>query len=151
MRRFSYWAEREAAKRAALRMAAGLSAQERGLVVTAVRRGLIDDARHDQTHQRMFECGFLSLDVPDANGDPLDYGDCGRAAKRMLRDIDAPFRERVRDLRFAAALERIPEAWRPMLEMIRDRVPRTEIMRRRRISRATYFRRIEAMRQIVEA
>ena len=122
-----------------------------GLAQRAERFRAADEVRRGQTRQGRFEAAMLSLDCPDANGDLLDYGDCGRAAKRMLRDIDAPFRERVRDLRFAAALERIPEAWRPMLEMIRDRVPRTEIMRRRRISRATYFRRIEAMRQIVEA
>ena len=132
-------------------MAANLSAREKGTVVLGVNRGMCDDARHDQTQQRTFERGFLSLDVPDEDGVIYDYGDCGREMRRMLRSLDAPFRERIRDLRFAAALERIPEAWRPMLEMIRDRIPRAEIMWQCRISRATYFRRIEAMRQIVEA
>ena len=145
-----YWAARETAKSAALRIAANLSAQEKGLAVTAATRGLIDDVRHDQTQQRSFERTFLSLDCPDANGDTWDYGDCGREMRRMLRAIDAPFRERIRDLRFAAALECLPEEWRPMLEMIRDRVPRKAIMRRCRISRATYFRRVGEMRRLVE-
>ena len=147
----NYWAEREAAKRAALKMAANLSAMEKGLVVTAAKRKLINDVAHDQTQQRMFERGFLSLDRPDENGNMYDYGDCGREMRRTLRSLDAPFRERIRDLRFAAALECIPEAWHPLLEMVRDRIPRRTIMRQCRISRATYFRRIEAMRQMVEA
>lgn len=146
-----YWAEREAAKRAALKMAAKLSAREKGTVVLGVNRGMCDEARHDQTQQRSFERTFLSLDCPDDDGNLYDYGDCGREMRRTLRSLDAPFRERIRDLRFAAALERVPEAWHPLLGMIRDRIPRAEIMRQCCISRATYFRRIEAMRQMVKA
>ena len=67
-----YWEEREAAKRAALKMAANLSAREKGLVVTAAKRKLINDVAHDQTQQRMFERGFLSLDRPDENGNMYD-------------------------------------------------------------------------------
>ena len=147
----AYWEERERAKADALKMAAQLSAREKGTVALGVNRGMCDDARHDQTQQRTFERSFLSLDAPDEDGNMWDYGDCGRAMRRMFRDLDAPFWERVRDLRFAAALECIPEAWHPLLEMVRDRVPRRTIMRQCRISRATYFRRIEAMRQMVEA
>ena len=141
----SYWEERERAKADALKMAARLSAREKGLVVAAARRGLANDAARDQTRQRRFERSFLSLDRPDADGDLYDYGDCGRAVRRMMRALDAPYRERVRDLRFRAALERIPPDWRAMLKLIRARRPRTEIMRRCGISRATYFRRLACL------
>ena len=147
----NYWAERERTKAAALKMAANLAAREKGLAVTAATRGLINDAAHDQTHQRKFERGFRSIDQPDEDGNLYDYSDCGRDMRRMLRALDALYWECVRELRFAAALECVPEPWRKMLEMIRDRIPRRTIMRRCRISRATYFRRIEAMRQMVEA
>ena len=147
----NYWVARDRAKADALRMTANLSAREKGLAVTAATRGLINDAAHDRTRQRSFERAFRSIDRPDESGNICDYGDGGWNVRRMIRVLDAPYRERIRDLRFAAALERVPEAWRPMLEMIRDRIPREEIMWRCRISRATYFRRIEAMRQIVEA
>ena len=119
-----YWAARETAKSAALRIAANLSAQEKGLAVTAATRGLIDDVRHDQTQQRSFERTFLSLDCPDDNGDTWDYGDCGREMRRMLRAIDAPFRERIRDLRFAAALDALdghPELQRTLRAIRRHR------------------------------
>ena len=100
----SYWQEREEAKAAALKMAAGLSARERGLAVTAAKRGLVDEVRRDASRQRRFERGFVPLDAPDANGGMYDYGDCGREMKRMMRGIDAPFWERVHEMRFAAAL-----------------------------------------------
>ena len=120
----NYWTEREASKAAALRMAANLSAREKGLAATAARRGLIDDARHDQTRQRKFERGFLSLDRPDDDGNLCDYGDCGWNVRRMLRAIDAPLRERIRDLRFAAALDAFdghPELQRTLRAIRRHR------------------------------
>ena len=87
----AYWEERERAKADALKMAAQLSAREKGTVVLGVNRGMCDDARHDQTQQRTFERSFLSLDAPDEDGNMWDYGDCGRAMRRMFRDLDAPF------------------------------------------------------------
>ena len=122
-----YWEEREAAKRAALKMAANLSAREKGLVVTAAKRKLINDVAHDQTQQRTFERGFLSLDWPDENGILYDYGDCGREMRRTLRAIDAPFREHVKELRFWNALYRLrnyPELQKTLRAIRRYRVRR---------------------------
>lgn len=100
-----YWEERERAKKAALKMAANLSVRDKGLVVTATRRGLANDVAHDKTKQRSFERGFLSLDHPDEDGNMWDYGDCGREMRKMLRSLDADYRERVRSLRFTTALD----------------------------------------------
>ena len=120
----AYWEERERAKADALRMAARLSARDKGLVVTATRRSLVNDVAHDQTHQRMFERGFLSLDHPDEDGNMYDYGDCGRAMRRALRAIDAPYWEHVRELRFAAALDSLeahPELAKALVAIRRHR------------------------------
>ena len=88
-------------------MASRLSARDKGLVVTATRRGLANAAAHDQTRQRALERGFLSLDQPDGDGNMWDYGDCGRAMRRTLRAIDEPYWEHVRELRFCHALYRL--------------------------------------------
>ena len=65
-----YWEEYAAAKAAALKMAAKLTAKEKGYVVTATRRVLTDDVRRDQTRQRRFERKFLSLEFPRTTGYP---------------------------------------------------------------------------------
>ena len=65
-----YWEEYAAAKAAAPKMAAKLTAKEKGCVVTATRRALTDDVRRDQTRQRRFERKFLSLEFPRDDGLP---------------------------------------------------------------------------------
>ena len=125
-----------------------MTSHETNLVRRAEKFSRANEVAHDQTRQRRFERGFLSLDRPDENGVMWDYGDCGRAMRRMFRDIDAPYREHVREQRFAAMLEYVPEEWRRMLEMVRDRVPREDVMQACGISRATYYRRVETMRRM---
>ena len=149
----AYWEERERAKADALKMAAQLSAREKGTVVLGVNRGMCDDARHDQTQQRTFERSFLSLDAPDEDGNMWDYGDCGRAMRRMFRDLDAPFWERVRDLRFAAALDALeayPELARALRAIRRHRhCGRKRIAAVLGISVATYAKRFTRICQVL--
>ena len=147
----NYWAEREAAKRAALKMAARLSAREKGMVVLGVNRGMCDEARHDQTQQRSFERSFLSLDWPDENGNMFDYGDCGRTMRRMLRAIDGPYREHVRDLRFAAALDALDghRELQRTLRAIRRHRERRQIAAALRIPPETYAKRFTRICQIL--
>ena len=149
----AYWDERERAKKAALKMAANLSARDKGLAVSAATKGLIDDVRRDQTYQRAFERSFLSLDAPDEDGNMWDYGDCGRAMRRMFRDLDAPFWERVRDLRFAAALDALeayPELARALRAIRRHRhCGRKRIAAVLGISVATYAKRFERICQVL--
>ena len=76
-------------EKAALKMAAKLSAKEKGLMVRALHCDMKDEAEHDQTWQRAFEQTMLSLDRPAEDGNLYDYGDCGRAAKRIFRKMDA--------------------------------------------------------------
>ena len=147
----AYWEERERAKADALRMAARLSARERGAVVLGVNRGMCDDARHDQTRQRAFERSFLSLDQPDANGNMWDYGDCGRAMRRTLRAIDAPFWEHVKELRFRNALYRLrdyPELQKTLRAIRRHRI-RRKIFSALKIGAETYRRRFSDLTQIL--
>ena len=102
-----YWEEYAAAKAAALKMAAKLTAREKGYVVTATRRALTDDVRRDQSRQRRFERSFLSLEFPKDDGLPYDYSFGSREVNRLVRHLDAPHRERLREARFAAALARL--------------------------------------------
>ena len=147
----SYWEEYEAAKAEALKMAAKLSARERGTVVTGLKRGMCNEASHDQTRRRRFERAFRSLDRPDENGVTWDYGDCGRAMKRMLRRIDAPYRERRRALRFAAALDALGghPALQHTLRAIRRRRRRNEIAAALGISVAAYAKRFTRITRIL--
>ena len=148
-----YWEERERAKKAALKMAANLSARDKGLVVTATRRGLANDVAHDQTNQRCFERGFLSLDHPDEDGNLWDYGDCGRDMRRALRAIDASYWEHVRELRFAAALDSLeahPELARALVAIRRHRHSgRKRIAAALGISVAAYAKRFTRISQIL--
>ena len=148
-----YWEERAAAKRAALRMAANLSAREKGAVVLGVKRSFANDTAHDQTRQRSFERAFRSLDCPDENGNLCDYGDCGREMRRMLRAIDAPYRERIRDLRFAAALDSLdghPELQRTLSAIRAHRHRRRrQIAAALRIPMTTYAKRFNRICRIL--
>ena len=146
-----YWEERERAKKAALKMAANLSARDKGLVVTATRRGLANDVGHDQTKQRSFERGFLSLDHPDEDGNMWDYGDCGRDMRRTLRAIDAPYWEHVRELRFWNALYKLrdyPELQKTLRAIRRHRV-RRKIFSALKIGAETYEKRFRRVREIL--
>ena len=147
----AYWEERERAKADALKMAAHLSAQDKGLVVTATRRGLVNDVAHDQTNQRSFERGFLSLDHPDEDGNLWDYGDCGRDMRRTFRAIDAPYWEHVRELRFWNALYKLrdyPELQKTLRAIRRHRV-RRKIFSALKIGAETYRRRFFDLTQIL--
>jgi len=147
----AYWEERERAKADALKMAANLSARDKGLVVTATRRGLANDVAHDQTNQRSFERGFLSLDHPDEDGNMWDYGDCGRDMRRTLRAIDAPYWEHVKELRFRNALYKLrdyPELQKTLRAIRRHRV-RRKIFSALKIGAETYRRRFFDLTQIL--
>ena len=148
----AYWEERERAKKAALKMAANLSARDKGLVVTATRRGLVNDVAHDKTYQRTFERGFLSLDHPDEDGNLWDYGDCGRDMRRTFRAIDAPYWEHVRELRFWNALYKLrdyPELQKTLRAIRRHRV-RRKIFSALKIGAETYEKRFRRVREILE-
>ena len=109
-----YWEEYAAAKAAALKMAAKLTAREKGYVVTATRRALTDDVRRDQSRQRRFERSFLSLEFPKDDGLPYDYSFGSREVNRLVRKLDEPFTAHRRNLRFRQALYRLRH--RPKLQ-----------------------------------
>ena len=148
----AYWEARERAKADALKMASNLSARDKGLAVSAATKGLIDDVRRDQTCQRAFERGFLSLDHPDEDGNMWDYGDCGRDMRRTLRAIDAPYWEHVRELRFRNALYKLrdyPELQKTLRAIRRHRV-RRKIFSALKIGAETYEKRFRRVREILE-
>ena len=155
-----YWEEYDAAKKAALKMAAKLSAKETGLMVRALHCDMKDEAEHDQTRQRLFEQDMISLDHPDENGDLYDYGDCNRAARRMFRELDAEYREKViepyrehqRELAFWRALHALkdhPELQTTLRAIRRYRV-REKIFSALKIRGETYEKRLFRVREILK-
>ena len=155
-----YWEEYDAAKSAALKMAAKLSAREKGLMVRALHCNMKDEAQHDRTRQRLFEQSMVSLDRPDENGDLYDYGDCNRAARRMFRELDAEYREKViepyqehqRNLAFWRALHALkdhPELQTTLRAIRRYRV-REKIFSALKIRGETYEKRLCRVREILK-
>ena len=149
-----YWEEYDAAKSAALKMAAKLSAREKGLMVRALHCNMKDEAKHDRTCQRLFERSMVSLDRPDENGDLYDYGDCNRAARRMFREIDAPVHEHFRRLRLRQALYRLrkyPELQATLKAIYKYRfLPRQKIFSALKIRGDTYEKRLFRVREILK-
>jgi hypothetical protein len=82
-----------------------MTAREKNLVRRAEKFAKTDDVRRNSTRQGQWETSFLSLDCPDADGNLYDYGDCGRAAKKLYASLDAPFRKLRRELLFNQALD----------------------------------------------
>ena len=155
-----YWEEYDEAKSAALKMAAKLSAREKGLMVRALHCNMKDEAQHDRTRQRLFEQSMVSLDRPDENGDLYDYGDCNRAARRMFRELDAEYREKViepyrehqRNLAFWRALHALkdyPELQTTLRAIRRYRV-REKIFSALKIRGETYEKRLFRVREILK-
>ena len=155
-----YWEEYDAAKKAALKMAAKLSAKEKGQMVRALHCDMKDEAELDQTRQRAFEQSILSPDRPDEDGNLYDYGDYGRAAKRMFREMDAEYREKViepyrqhkSDLAFWRALHALkdhPELQTTLRAIRRYRV-REKIFSALKIGAETYEKRFSRVREILK-
>ena len=156
-----YWEAYDKAKQEALKMAAKLSVQEKGLMIRALHCDMKDEAKHDQTRQRLFEQNMLSLDHPDEDGNLYDYGDCNRAAKRMFRKMDAEYREKViepyrkyqRELRFKAALYRLrmhPEL-QVTLRAIRLHKKKEKIFSALKIGAETYEKRFSELSKILKS
>ena len=123
-----------------------------GLVAQSERFAAAEAARRAQTRQGRFEAAMLSLDRPDANGNLRDYGDCGRAAKRMFRELDAAYREHVRELRFWNALYKLrgfPELQKTLRAIRRYRV-RQKIFSALQIGAGTYRERFSQLTQILK-
>jgi len=128
-----------------------MTAREKNLVRRAERFAAANACAHDQTRQRRFERRFLSLDCPDADGNLFDYGDCGRAAKRMFRELDAAYREHVRELRFRRALYQLrayPELQKTLLA-IRRFQRRQKIFSALQIGAETYKQRFFQLTKIL--
>ena len=146
-----FWKEYAAERRAALRMAEGLSRREKAVMLRALHCAFIDGVRNNRSGQRQFETAFLSTDRPAGDGVPRDYGDCGRAHRRMFRELDRPYWEHVRELRFWRALNRLeghPELQRTLRAIRRHRV-REKIFSALKIKAEVYDWRLFHLRKIL--
>ena len=129
-----------------------MTQRERNLVRRSEKFAKANECVHDKTLQRRFELRFLSLDCPDANGDMRDYGDCGRAARRLFASLDEPFRRHVRELRFREALrklERHPELQKTLVA-IRHFRQRQKIFSALKIKANVYRERFSQLTKLLE-
>lgn len=129
-----------------------MTQRERNLVRRSEKFAKANECVHDKTLQRRFELRFLSLDCPDANGDMRNYGDCGRAARRLFASLDEPFRRHVRELRFREALrklERHPELQKTLVAIRRFR-QRQKIFSALKIKANVYRERFSQLTKLLE-
>ena len=150
-----FWGEYDAAKRDSLKMAAQLSAQEKGVMVTALKRGMINEAEHNEnTHQGKFEESFHSIDFPYENGVRYDYNEGCISANRLYYNLDEPYRERRRWLKIRRALyklRRYPELQATLKAIFKYRFqPRQKIISALKIRGETYRKRFSDLTQILK-
>ena len=129
-----------------------MTEHERNLVRRSERFALRDKARHDQTAQRKFERAFLSLDWVGEEDSGFDYGDGGRQMRALVRKLDAPWREHVRELRFWNALYKLrnyPELQTTLRAIRRYRV-RQEIFSALQIKAEVYRKRFSQITEILK-
>ena len=104
---------------------------------------LVNEAKHDQTHQRRFERNFLSRDLPDSKAARADASDGGRQTSDLVAGIDAPtWRERqIAAINAAAArLPRKPGWLRKLLWAIfRNGSDREQTMAELNLSKSSYW------------
>ena len=77
-----------------------MTAHERNLVRRAEKFAAADKARRDQTDQMLFERSFLSLERAEEDGLHYDYSDGCRQMRALIRKLDEPYWNHVRELRF---------------------------------------------------
>ena len=150
-----YWEAYDKAKQEALKMAAQLSAKEKGLMVTALKRGMINEAEHNEnTRQGKFEESFHSLDFPYENGVRYDYNEGCISANQLYYNLDEPYRERRRWLKIRRALyklRRYPELQATLKAIFKYRFqPRQKIISALKIRGGTYEKRVFRVREILK-
>ena len=115
---------------------------EKALVAKSEKWGYVDDVRHDQTKQRVFEQAFLSLDWPDENGTMRDYGEGGRQARKLYRYLDREHDMNEKWKLFSNALEKLnghPELEKTLWAILEHREKSERKMRRFRIREKIFF------------
>ena len=150
-----YWEAYDKSKQEALKMAAQLSAHEKGVMVTALKRGMINEAEHNEnTRQGKFEESFHSLDFPYENGVRYDYNEGCISANRLYYNLDEPYREwrRWRKIRRALyKLRRYPELQATLKAIFKYRFqPRQKIISALKIRGETYEMRLSRVREILK-
>ena len=109
----------------------------------AIHNLRVDEMRHDQTRQREFERRFESRDLPDSRAARADASDNSRAINRLVRQMDEPVRQKLREMRVNQAAASLPRtsAWlRPLLWAIyRNGSNRKKTMSELGLSKSSYW------------
>ena len=150
-----YWEAYDKAKQEALKMAAQLSAHEKGVMVQGLRWGMIDEARHnEESNQGKFEESFHSLDIPYDDGKPRVFNDGCISANQLYYNLDWPYREWRRWRKMEKALDKLqeyPMLWLTLAAIYAYRFDsREKICSVLRISEQTYRQRFHRVTQILK-
>lgn len=131
-----------------------MTAHERNLVRQSEKFAKCDEVRHDKTQQRQFEQNFYSLEWALDEMTGFDYGDGGRQMRALVRKLDEPFWNRVRELRFRRALYALrkhPELQTTLLAIRRFRnLPRRKIFSALQIKANVYRERFSQLTKILK-
>ena len=146
-----YWEAYDKAKQEALKMAAQLSAHEKGVMVTALKRGLIDEAKWENRGKREILKHLVSLDFPYEDGVRYEYNDGCFSVNRLYYNLDEPYRIWRRCRKLEAAFEKLedsPALWMTLLAICSFRgYPREQIAPALGISQETYERYLRRVRK----
>ena len=129
-----------------------MTAHEKRLVRRAEKFAAVDEVRHDKTDQRLFEQSFLSLEQAEEDGLQYDYSDGCRQMRAIVRKLDEPYWNRVRELRFWNALYKLrdyPELQTTLRAIRRYRV-RRKIFSALQIKAGTYRERFSQLTKILQ-
>ena len=142
-----YWEEYDKAKQEALKMAAQLSAHEKGLMVQGLRWAMSKEARHnEESKQGKFEECFHSFDFPYDDGKPRVFNDGCISANQLYYNLDWPYREWRRRQRLQVAFKKLedsPALWMTLLAICSFYgYPREQIAPALGISQENYRRRL---------
>ena len=129
-----------------------MTVHEKRLVRRSEKFAAANEVAHDQTDQRLFEKSFLSLEWADEEGSRYDYCDGGRQMRALIRKLDEPFWNHVRELRFWNALYKLrdfPEL-QTTLRAIRHYRVRRKIFSALQIKAETYRKRFFQVTKILQ-
>ena len=129
-----------------------MTAHEKRLVRRSEKFAAVNEVVHDQTDQRVFERSFLSLDWADEDGLQYDDSDGCRQMRALIRNLDEPYWNHIRELRFWNALYQLrdyPELQTTLRAIRRYRV-RRKIFSALQIKAGTYRKRFFQVTKILK-
>ena len=111
----------------------------KGLLRRTEHNRIANEARDDQTRQRMFERSFESRDLPDSEAARADASDGGRYVRKIVIRLDADYHRERRERLIRQAAVGLSGTLKRILWGIFRGEDRRERIRLSGVPKATYF------------